>query len=1027
MNTHNSRILSVVLILFIFLLAGCSDSNTNEVYLNKATYDDVIPTADTLLDIAVSDKDYTIRDLGLTDDEYDAINYYKDNPIKIIDLPYLMDNDYYIIDGVEYSISNYAYDIKLIEEIFNISVETITYNTMSEVISALQSGDADILTEVLITDSLPTGISSIEVGSIDRSKYYYTNYATPETAFIELLLLEESERIIGVESGYNEISDTFIDTYGLQIIEYSNINDVTNAINNGTIKGYISGQINVELYGLFGMSDISRYNIENMYTISYRNSDDTLSNFASAVHKLFLNDTRYNYNRLKHVLHIIEGTYLTDSEKAVIEHFTNTPLQVEMPPASYPDAYIDSNGLNAGIAVDSFEYKAKILGINYEVVTSADSTFDEIIARLGGGGNTPTSDVAVGIWNTPQREEFISYTYPLFDVNFVLVGRAGTGTISNLDEVSRLDIGVVTGYGYFDTILNVAFSPDKEYPEYASEDELVRAFINNEIDYFIISERNLSIYQNRYKIYDSQVKYKFDADTYVAFGFSQTAYTADLVSIFNKLEQIDKISKYLDYYDTSVSIEDILEYENILATRNVIFAGIGFLLIASTTVAIIVYKQRENTKKDARTDKLTGIGNRRAFFEDFTNANLCKYKLLFIDLTKFKYANDTYGHDFGDLILQVVSKRLSEIDGKAKCYRLGGDEFIAVLPVSLSVDIDKILNDISAPMDTDLTENINTFSYNISFACGIVDLSKFRELNNLDEILRYADLAMYNAKKRVYSSVSYTEVNSEFMDRFKKDTEIELKIVQEKPEDIFVAMYQPLIEIKSGKVIGFESLVRYKNDLSLSPGEFLGAVIKTGKIKEMDLFMLEESIKTFDELLSNKYIDENSIIGVNFGALTLAEITKKEIYNILSRYNVNKSNICIEVSEDTLSSRRILNKIAKIRNFGYKIAIDNFTAGNSSLSLLSSLDVDIIKIDRSLISGCKLNSNEVTKNQVVYKSVINLSKELGFSVVSEGVESKKEADCLEKFGVDIVQGYYLSRPVDRDGLIKWIQKTNKIK
>lgn len=1027
--------LIIVSITSLVMLNGCFEVSDHYGYYDKASYNDVIPTVDNILELSVQNKDYTLNDLNLTKDEKRAIEYYQNNTVNFIDLSVARTEDYLTYNNEQYSISNYAYDIALIETFFGIDIDAQIIDNTSDVIEALNKGTADIITEFIYSDSRAEYINFVDEASVNRPKYYYSKNTENRNAFIDLLNLNEEDRNIGVDSDFRELSQSFIDSYGLQVKTYSSIDSAVDAIESGEIEGYISSSINPEYYSKYRASDISRYNVSKTYSVAYKNNDEKIEDLATAIHKLLNIDSRQSYNELKSKLLISNGDYLTNGEKDAIAYYKNNPLKVEMPVALFPESYLDDNGLWAGIAVDSFEYRAKLLGLNYEIVTTHDSTIDNIMNNIGANGGNATSDVVVGMWYTEERAKYIDFSEPLLDVNFVLVGRNDAPLVGSLDEISNLEIGITKNYGYVDIILDVAFSPDKEYIEFDEEMDLIDAYRNGEIDYFMVAERHLDVYKSQFQLYDADIKYSFDEKSYVTYGFSKNQYSADLVSALNKIGNFDTITRYVKNYDVTPNIEEIIGLENQLAVKNMVFIGIGGLFVILVGIIIVFNKKRQESRRDARTDQLTNVGNRRAFFEDFSNINLSDFKILFIDLTNFKTANDTYGHDFGDVILNKTAERLESISENSKTYRLGGDEFVVTIPIDEKVIIEEAIKEISTPIyvKNDKFSKLSAISgkddqaygYTLKFACGMIDLSKFDNFDNLDDILKYVDLAMYKAKESNSTNSSYFEVNDRFMQSFHTFEEIEHSVLIGDIKDLFCAVYQPLLDVKTNKIVGYEALVRYKKDLRLPPPQFLSILKRSGKLKDLDLFVLEESVKLLDELISTGLLPKDSKASSNLGALTISEIDVKDVDNIVSKYSITKDNIYLEISEESILSVDTLLNIYKLKDSGYQLAIDDFTAGNSSLSFLSELDVDIVKLDQQLL---KANIDDFVDNDrhvIIYQSVTELSKKLGFKIISEGVETAKQLEILSKFNVDVAQGYYIAKPLQKQDLIDLIKKKNR--
>ncbi len=1037
----NSRSVKIVMrILFfsfvvLFTLAGCISSTANSHYVNKGYYDDVIPTIENILDLAVLDKDYTIGDLDLTIAEKEAISYYQENPITFIDIVGNNDKEFINHNNRVYSISNYAYDIKLIKKYFGLDIRNKIVNTTSDALSAINTGDADIVTELIPTEKRSEYIEFLDKPSVNRPLYYYTKDTNNENKFVELLELEEKDRKVGVISGSFKFASDFIENYGLQATYFNSINEAEVAIENGEIEGCISSVISTDYYGKYGVKNISRYIDGKTYYVAYNGDKPYIDSLSTAIQKLLDKDSRHEYDALKMKFLISNGSYLNESEKAAIDHYVNEPFKVEIAVDSFPDAYLDENGLWAGIAVDSFEYRAEIIGLNYEIVTSPDDSFLTVMQNLGVYGDIPVSDAIIGLWYTTERTKFLDFTGSLIDVNFVLVGRENTDKISDLDDIADLEIGITKNYGYKDLVLDVSFSTEKEYIEFEEERDLIMAFKNGDIDYFIIGDSNLEIYMSQYKLYDAVTRYRFENSSFVTNGFVKNDYSEGLVSAFNKISEFDPITKYTEHYDTTTNLSEIIELENKIATRNTVFLGLGIIFLILIGVIILFYKKRKESINEARTDKLTNVGNRRAFFEDYDNMTLSSYKILFIDLSNFKIANDTYGHDFGDTILRVTANRLSSMSEKSKTYRLGGDEFVVTIPVTDKFDIDEAIKRVSTPIYNDGVNHLDnmessdkekhSYGYVLNFACGVMDLSKFPEFDDLDLILKYVDLAMYESKKKCKINSSYFEVDEKFMESFDNLEMIEKTISSEKVENIFCAMFQPLLDVKTSKIIGYESFARYKSNLRLSPKQFLSSVKRNGKLKELDLFIIEEGAKLLSELIRTNVLPKNAKIASNVATLTIAEIKVEEIDKIVNKYKLVKENIYLEISEDAVSSVDSLLNICKLKNAGYKLSIDDFTASNNSFTFLSELDVDFVKLDKKLLGAIVDDFADKERHTIIYQSLTDLSKKLGFKVISEGVETEEQLEMLKKLKVEIAQGDYICKPVPRKNIIALIKEKNK--
>ncbi len=1019
----------------LFIITGCFSGFDRVPNINKGIYNDIIPTVENILDLSVINKEYTIKDLNLTKDEKEAIQYYQENPITFIDLDDESDDVFVEYMGEEISISDYAYDMRLVEEFFDLNVKSRSLETSADVISALNTGDADIITEFIYTENRAEYIDFVETPSVNRPLYYYTMRTNKKDNFVDLLSLDEDDRKIGMTEKDYRYYEEFINTYGIQVTIYPNINEATVAIENGYIVGCIASKLSSEHYGTYAVDDISRYVEGKTYSVAYKNNSEHIEHIASAIRKLLDIDSRQEYYDLRMKLRISDGTYLSDIEKEAIAYYEDNPLMVEIAIDSFPDAYLDENGEWAGIAVDSFEHRAEILGLNYEIITQPDDTFEDVMSNMGFIGSEATSDAIIGVWYTDSRAEILDFVDPLIDVNFVLVGRENTKHIADLDDISKIDIGIAKYYGYKEIILDTSFSADKEYTEYETEVELIEAFARNEVDYFIVSEDSLGMYVSEYRLYDAVIKYTFSNTTYVTIGFAKSDYSEGIISAFNKVSEYDSITKYTEHYDMSHNLSKIIKLENKLATRNIIYSSVLILVVLLIGIILLFNKKRKDSRRDARTDKLTEVGNRMAFFEDCESISLSTVKILFVDLSNFKIANDTYGHDFGDLILKTTAKRLSSMSEKSTTYRLGGDEFVVTIPADDKFDIGAAIKKISTPIYDNVENNLkgslsdgkkeNSYGYVLNFACGVIDVSKFPEFNDLDTILKYVDLAMYEAKKKDKSNSSFFEVTEEFMRSFDSIDEIEKSIINGNIRDIFVPVFQPIYDIKLDKFVGFESLVRYKNNPSISPTQFLPSLKRNGRSKELDLFMIEESVKFLNDMIELGIIDNDACTSINLGTFTVAEIQINEIDTIINKYNIKRENVYLEITEESVLSPDSFKNMSKLGKIGYKLVIDDFTTDSSSLSLLNELNVDFVKFNQEILKS-KTNDTEYKRKQmIIYSAAIQVTRSLGLKLISEGVETKEQLEISKQFDINIVQGNYISKPISKEEFIELVKRGNK--
>lgn len=376
--------------------------------------------------------------------------------------------------------------------------------------------------------------------------------------------------------------------------------------------------------------------------------------------------------------------------------------------------------------------------------------------------------------------------------------------------------------------------------------------------------------------------------------------------------------------------------------------------------------------------------------------------LLYVDLDHFKAINDTYGHALGDRVLCEVSRRLEEVvRPRDMVARLGGDEFVILMP-----DLDatesglkvahRVLETIGASIEIDGHLLPIGASIGVAFAphdacCG-------------DELLRAADLAMYDVKSRGRRGISVFDPDMQTQMAERRQLELDLRAAIARQE--LELHYQPLLDLQTGETAGFEALLRWNHATrgSISPDVFIPIAEDTGVVVEIGEWVIRTALReaaTWPEHLtvavnmSPAQVRDGNILSVVINALAAARVTPDRLE--------------LEITENLLmqESEEILSTLHKLRDLGVKIALDDFGTGYSSLNYLRSFPFDKIKIDRCFVS--ELATREDC--QAIVRSVIGLANELNMTTTAEGVEFGNQLDALRKDGCDQVQGFLFSKAV----------------
>jgi diguanylate cyclase (GGDEF)-like protein/PAS domain S-box-containing protein len=422
----------------------------------------------------------------------------------------------------------------------------------------------------------------------------------------------------------------------------------------------------------------------------------------------------------------------------------------------------------------------------------------------------------------------------------------------------------------------------------------------------------------------------------------------------------------------------------------------------------------------AYRDTLTGLPNRAAFQENLIN--ILKKKegfyingaIMFLDLDNFKYINDTYGHSIGDKVLIEVGIRLKTLaNDETNIYRFGGDEFIILM------DQVKDLNEVKGMADKiiDLFQEkymIGDQSFYLSTSIGIV-LYPFDGVEAHD-LLKHADSAMYKAKEKGKSQYQFFNrtMNKEISDKMYIHNN--LRSALENKE--FELYFQPQVETKTKKIIGFEALIRWnsKEFGFVPPDKFIKVAEESDMIVKIGNWVIKEASIFSKEI--NKDRKEPVVVSVNVSSVQLMQDDFiRNVKDILEQVNVDPSYIGMEITETALMKSFEANakKIWKLKDMGIQTGLDDFGTGYSSLNYLRQLPINILKIDKSFIDDlAKKNQHNLTED------IVMISQKLGLQVVAEGVESEEQFGLLSDYRCDIIQGYYISKPLPKKDALLFI-------
>jgi len=430
-------------------------------------------------------------------------------------------------------------------------------------------------------------------------------------------------------------------------------------------------------------------------------------------------------------------------------------------------------------------------------------------------------------------------------------------------------------------------------------------------------------------------------------------------------------------------------------------------------------------------DTLTGLPNRLYLNEKikeimhYATLNDEKFAIVFLDLDHFKNVNDTLGHNVGDALLKVVANILKKnVSKETLISRIGGDEFILVISgfkdeAVLFPSINNLVKEFRKEY------LVKGYSLRLSASIGISIFPD--DAQNINELMKYADIAMYQSKSEGRDNFNF------FTQTLNTKIHNEVAIINDMQRALydneFQLYYQPKIDVKTGKIIGAEALLRWIHHEKglISPHIFIPISESTGFILNLGKLVISNGVKAIKKFSELGYKD--LIISLNVSTRQFQNSNLyKELKDEIDRYQIDPKQIGIEITESVMMTYvdKTLSTLDNIKKLGISIYIDDFGTGYSSLSYLKKFPIDVLKIDKVFVDDIQ-STNPIDENNktALINTILAMSKSLKLKVIAEGVETKEQYEFLKQKDCDMIQGFYFEKPMSEDAFIKLL-KQNKI-
>lgn len=522
-------------------------------------------------------------------------------------------------------------------------------------------------------------------------------------------------------------------------------------------------------------------------------------------------------------------------------------------------------------------------------------------------------------------------------------------------------------------------------------------------------------------------------------GFSETEIDNRIDEWFSRVHLIDLERLKIEVFDHLKGDSPHLEFEHRmqqkdgnwrwmlargLAVRD--SQGVAYRIAGSLSDITARKQAEERLTFNAMHDSLTGLPNRALLFDRLEHAirhfkrdPQTTFAVLFLDLDRFKVVNDSLGHIYGDKLLVAFSKLLQHLlRATDTVARIGGDEFVLLLEDSCGLDqaiqiSNRILQSLEEPLISDGQK------FYTSASIGVV--ISLPDHNTSEDVLRDADIALYAAKSQ--GKARYAVFNATLRQQAVTHLELESDIHRALENHEFKLYYQPIINLETGRLVGFEALLRWFHPRRglIMPLEFIRMAEETGIIIAIGQWVLEEACRQL-RIWQKKCPTESALfVSVNVSSKQLIHPQLgTHIRNALEQSGLSPQDLRLEITETVFLSNPdlALAILTELNELGVLLYIDDFGIGYSALSYLQRLPVDTLKIDRTFISGI----NSPTGNNELVASIVRLARDLGISVIAEGVETQYQQEYLRGLKCGYAQGYHIAQPMSGDSAETWLSR-----
>ena len=935
--------------------------------------------------------------LALVDIDY---LYASDQKIKIGYVP----NYGTLIDSEDENKKGYGYDY--FEEISKYTGWEYEYIpcTWEEGLDMLQKGEIDIFGPMQKT------LEREEVFEFTEANFGYEFgllYAPEESP----LYYEDFEAFNGMRVGIenqnfylNEMkSYCYKNNIEVEFVEAGE-SDIDYELREGKYDVFVSGS----LHHIPNIKVVGRIGNRPFYYATTKGNTEILEQLEEALQDIRLNQVNFQEN-LYHKYYgarLMGAPTYTKEEMDIIRAYPK--LVVEIEPWAVPLQYIDSKtGEGRGIVVDLLNEIGKQCGIEFEYISATHDT----------GECKGTAD----LYASYHKERYgvpMYFTDKILSVPMVFVA----------PRALDLSKSLTAGIAQFDNIDVNQLT--KRYPniamqEYHAITDVSEALSREETDLAVTSLytfNELVKYGNNKNYLAYHTGIELDIDLGVSKNLPK-----NFVAILNKArttiskDKIDSIifANTIEHV-SETSIKAIIE-RNFVEIFAVIILVLLIIVCLIVVIVCIIYSKKKALQKVAYEDPVTGLSTLTKFKLDIAkvleNAKAGEYALVALDVDNFSYINNWVGYEVGNKVLQVFARELQvAARNHAFLARECADIFLMFTNIKY-LRHPKAMDYYSENIVEAIPE-LKKLNHYPTFNIGIYEITDLKQ--DISHMIDCANIARRRVKGQYGDSIA--EYTVELNSQIQKQRQIILEMGQALYTHEFKIALQPKVNLLTEKIQGAEALVRWyrPNGEVVYPDEFIPLFEQNGFIIRLDLYMFEEICKLIRHW-QHQGVRPLPRVSVNISQVTLlSEDLCETLMEIIKGCQVSTQYIELELTESAFSNNmeKTMQVVAKLKQLGFYISLDDFGSGYSSLNMLKDINVDVIKIDKEFLNHPVLTDNDIE----IIRSIVDIAKVLKMKTVIEGVETKEQVDILREIGCNLAQGYYFAKPLTKEAFEQYFNE-----